>query len=197
MHQLAAIKEIQEKIALYEDMKAYSQLYEIFSDGLQRFSYSLVRSREVAEEIVSDVFIKLWQIRSRLMDIENLKVYLFTIAKNFSLNYLSRNYTSMVISLETLDIEPMIELHNPADLCISSDLVAQIRKLIRQLPPQCRLIFQLVKEEGLQYKEVAAILDISPLTVRNQLAIAVKKIGETLPAYLHSPVSLMDRFSPS
>ena len=59
MNQLTAISEIQLRIALYEDMKAYKQLYELLSDGLYRFSYSLVRSAEVAEEIVSDVFIKI------------------------------------------------------------------------------------------------------------------------------------------
>jgi RNA polymerase sigma-70 factor (ECF subfamily) len=54
-----------------------------------------------------------------------------------------------------------------------------MRRIVQQLPPQCRLIFQLVREEGLRYKEVAAVLDVSPYTVRNQLAIAMQKIGET------------------
>jgi RNA polymerase sigma-70 factor (ECF subfamily) len=178
-------------------MKAYGQLYELLTDGLQRFAFSLVRSSEVAEEIVSDVFIKVWQIRGKLMEIDNLKVYLYTIAKNFSLNYITRNYKNTVVSLEVLDIEAVIEFNGPAEMCISADLVNQIRRVIQQLPPQCRLIFQLVKEEGLQYKEVAAILDISPLTVRNQLAIGIRKIGETLPVYLQSSISLLSRFSHS
>jgi len=192
-----AIREMQERIAFYEDMKAYNQLFELLSGGLFRFTYSLVRSNEVAEEIVSDVFIKVWQIRDRLPEIENLKVYLYTIAKNFSLNYLTKHYKNTVISLEELDVETVIELNGPAEMCISSDLIQQIQKIIRQLPPQCRLIFQLVKEEGLRYKEVAAVLDISPLTVRNQLAIAIRKIGEALPAYLQSDFTIINRFSTS
>ncbi len=99
MNQFTAISEIQLRIALYEDMKAYKQLYELLSDRLYRFSYSLVRSAEVAEEIVSDVFIKIWQMRSRLAEIENLRVYLYTIARNCSLNYLARNADSRVIGL--------------------------------------------------------------------------------------------------
>ncbi len=192
-----AIREMQERIAFYEDMKAYNQLFELLSDGIFRFTYSLVKSNEVAEEIVSDVFIKLWQIRDRLPEIENLKVYLYTIAKNFSLNYLTKHYKNTVISLEELDVESVIEFNGPAEMCISADLIQQIRRIIRQLPPQCRLIFQLVKEEGLKYKEVAAVLDISPLTVRNQLAIAIRKIGEALPAYLQSDFTVINRFSPS
>ena len=166
------------RIALYEDMKAYKQLYELLANGLYRFSYSMVRSAEVAEEIVSDVFIKLWQMRARLSEVDNLKVYLYTIARNCSLNYLERNADSRVIGLENLDNAAFVEGANPADLCISADLANQMRRIVQQLPPQCRLIFQLVREEGLRYKEVAAILDVSPFTVRNQLAIAMQKIGE-------------------
>jgi RNA polymerase sigma-70 factor (ECF subfamily) len=72
-----------------------------------------------------------------------------------------------------------------------------IRRVIEKLPPQCKLIFQLVKEEGLKYKEVAAILDISPFTVRNQLTIAVRMISEILPAYLQQGLHFENKFSPS
>ncbi len=197
MKQPAVIWEIQQRIAFYEDMKAYNQLYELLSDGVHRFSYSLVKSNEIAEEIVSDVFIKLWEIRSKLMEIENLRVYLYTIAKNFSLNYIAKNYKNRNISLDMIDIEAVIGVGGPVEMCISADLVRQIRQVIRQLPPQCKLIFQMVKEDGLKYKEVAAILDISPLTVRNQLAIAIRKIGETLPAYLAPDILLTGKFSQS
>ena len=197
MDHSVAIREMQERIAFYEDMKAYNQLFELLSGGLFRFTYSLVKSNEVAEEIVSDVFIKLWQIRDRLPEIENLKVYLYTIAKNFSLNYLTKHYKNTVVSLDELDVETVIEFNGPAEMCISADLIQQIRRIIGQLPPQCRLIFQLVKEDGLKYKEVAAVLEISPLTVRNQLAIAIRKIGETLPAYLQSGFTMINRFSHS
>jgi RNA polymerase sigma-70 factor (ECF subfamily) len=159
-------------------MKAYKRLYELLSDGLYRFSYSMVRSPEVAEEIVSDVFIKVWQMRSRLAEIDNLRVYLYTIARNFSLNYLSRNADGRVVGLDSLESLAMAEGNDPAERCISADLANQMRRIVQQLPPQCRIIFQLVREEGLQYKEVAAILDISPYTVRNQMAIAIQKLAE-------------------
>jgi RNA polymerase sigma-70 factor (family 1) len=192
MGNTAVIWEIQQRIALNEDIKAYNQLYDLLSGGLFRFSRSMVKSNEIAEEIVSDVFVKLWQIRTRLMDIENLKVYLYTIAKNFSLNYLKKKYKGIVVNLDSIDVEAAIS--GPEEMCISADLVNQIRQVIQGLPPQCKLIFQLVKEEGLKYKEVADILDISPLTVRNQLAIAIRKIGEALPAYLHKVSPFVNKF---
>lgn len=178
-------------------MKAYKDLYYLSFDGLHRFSFSIVRSKEVAEEIVSDVFIKIWQIRGRLTEIQNLKVYLYTITRNFSLNYLQRVYKNAPVSIEDVDIEPVVEIGNPEELCISAEVMNTIRQAIQQLPPQCRLIFQLVKEDGLKYKEAAEVLNISALTVRNQLAIAVRKLGESLPAYMQTMISATKGFSAS
>lgn len=197
MREHSAIWELQQRIAVYEDMQAYKQLYDLLSEGLHRFCFSFVKSKEVAEEIVSDVFIKLWQIREKLSGIENLRVYLYTIARNFSLNYITRNFKNPVISLESIDIEFMASLTVPPDMGFSAEIVDQIRIAIDNLPPQCKLIFQLVKEEEMKYKEVAAILNISPLTVRNQLAIAIRKISEALPSHLKPPVYFSSKFSPS
>jgi RNA polymerase sigma-70 factor (family 1) len=192
----ANIPELQRRIALYEDMKAYKELYELLYSGLHRFSYSIVRSKEAAEEIVSDVFIKIWQIRDRLPEIGNLRVYLYTITKNFSLNYIQRNYKNSPVSMDDMDIELVIEIGTPEDLCISAEMIQKIRLAIRQLPPQCRIIFQLIKEDGMRYKEVAEVLNISVFTVRNQLAIAIKKLAEALPFY-HRPIFQSNNFSAS
>ena len=162
-------------------MQAYQAIYDLFFPNLHRFCYSFVKSPEIAEEIVSDVFIKLWQIRNKLTEIENLKVYLYQIAKNFCLNYITRHFKNPVASLDEMDLETVISLDNPEELCISSDIIHSIQQSIKQLPPQCRLIFQMVKEDGMRYKEVADILHISVLTVRNQVAIAIKKVAESLP----------------
>jgi RNA polymerase sigma-70 factor (ECF subfamily) len=177
------IRSLQQRIALYEDMQAYQALYNLFFHPLHRFCFSFVKSPEAAEEIVSDVFIKVWQIRNKLPEVENLKVYLYQIAKNFCLNYITRHFKNPVTRLDDIDVETVISLDNPEELCISADIVQRIRQTIRQLPPQCRLIFQMVKEDGMRYKEVADVLQVSVLTVRNQVAIATRKIGEALPAY--------------
>jgi RNA polymerase sigma-70 factor (ECF subfamily) len=174
-------------------MEAYHALYDHFYNNLHYFCFSFVKSNEAAEEIVSDVFIKLWQIRNQLTGIEHLKVYLYSIAKNFCLNYITRHFRNPVASLDELDIEPMVHMGNPEELCISSDLLSKIRSAIHQLPPQCRLIFQMVKEDGMKYKEVASILNISPLTVRNQLAIAIRKIAAILPKYLAGELEIKSR----
>ncbi len=193
---LTAIQELQIRIALYEDMKAYETLYQQMFEHLHKFSFSIIKSNEAAEEIVSDVFIKVWQMRSRLAEIGNLKVYLYAIAKNFSINYLHKNYKNIPFSIDELDIEPVVGIGNPEELCISAEMVNRIREAIRSLPPQCRLVFQLVKEDGLKYKEAADVLDLSVLTVRNQLAIAIRKIAAVLPSYARESASL-SKFSAS
>ena len=165
-------------------MKAYQELYEMLFSKLKNYCYSYVKSDEAAEELVSDVFIKIWQIRNRLPEIDNLKLYLYTVAKNFSLNYITKNFKNPVISIDAMDIEPVISFGNPEELCISADIIHQIRACIRTLPPQCRLIFQMVKEYGFTYKEVAAHFNISVLTVRNQVFIATRKLAEMIPAYI-------------
>jgi RNA polymerase sigma-70 factor (family 1) len=193
----AKIKDLQQRIALYDDMQAYKELYKLFFDRLYRFAFSIVKSKEAAEEIVSDVFIKIWQLRNELIEINNLQVYLYTIAKNFSLNYITKYYKNPVISLDEIEFETLIALNNPEDILISTDICNRINEAIRALPSQCKLIFQLVKEDGLKYKEVARILNISVFTVRNQVAIASKKIGEAIPVHLYSINSVKEMFSAS
>jgi len=190
------IRTLQQKIGLYEDMKAYESLYMLLSPRLRNFCFSLVKSNEAAEEIVSDVFIKLWQIKNKLPDIENLKVYRYTIAKNFCLNYIARHFKNPVIRLDEMDIEPVVQLGNPEDLCISADAVRKIKQCIKELPPQCRIIFQLVKEDGMSYREAAEVLNISVLTVRNQVFIATRKVGALIPASMQS-ILYTDRRSAS
>jgi len=190
------------RIALSEDMTAYEELYLLMFDSLFHFSYSFVKSKQVAEELVSDVFIKLWQIRSRLNAIENLKLYLFGMTKNFSLSYLARASKNLSIhlddmDLDAIDIESVIEFKNPEDLYISKETIKNVMKALQDLPPQCQIIFSLVKVEGLKYKEVARLLDISMFTVRNQVAIATKKIEAALPQKPQFHIPFQDKFSAS
>lgn len=197
MQTAETIQELQKRIALYEDIKAYKKLFDLLFDGLHRFSFSFVKSSEVAEEIVSDVFIKIWQIRSRLHEIENIRVYIFTITRNFSLNYIARNYKSPVVSLDSLEVEAIVAVNNPEEQYISAESIARIRETIQQLPVQCKLVFQLIKEDGLSYKEAASVLGLSVFTVRNQLSIAVSRIAASLPQYLLSSLKEANRFSAS
>ena len=176
---MEVIKDLQRQIAMH-DLRAYKELYMLLFDGLHKLSFSLTKSREGAEEIVSDTFIKLWQIRNQLHHIDNLKGYLYTTTRNLSLNYLAKKSRYPVSYLSDVNVDMFVEFNSPEHLFISNETIKGIERAIQGLPPQCKMVFQLVREEGLKYKEVASELNISVFTVRNQMQIATKKISDAL-----------------
>jgi RNA polymerase sigma-70 factor (family 1) len=175
-----SIKYLQSRIALFGDQKAYKELFTSCYPSLFLFAKSMVKSKESAEEIVSDVFIKIWEKRRELEKIDNLKVYLYVSTRNTALNYLNLQKRTLTNPIEEFQGEFTSIYFDPEQLMITADMLALIKRSIDQLPPKCKIIFKLVKEDGLKYREVAEILEISVKTVENQLAIALQKIGNTV-----------------
>src|SRR5450432_242319 len=176
----AKIKYLQEQIARNDDTTAYKELFVSFYNPLLRFAVTLVKSKEQAEEIVSDVFINIWEKRKRINSINNLKVYLFIAVKNTSLNYLSRQNKNLTDSVDEAGMEFKSIYFDPEQLMVTAEMVARIKAAIEALPPKCKLIFKLIKEDELKYRDVAEILNISLKTVESQIAIALKKIGNSI-----------------
>jgi len=176
----AKVKCLQEQIARNDDTFAYKELFVSFYNPLLRFAITLVKSKEQAEEVVSDVFINIWEKRKRINSIGNLKVYLFIAVKNTALNYLSRQNKNLTDSVDEAGIEFTSIYFDPEQLMVTAEMVARIKDAIEQLPPKCKLIFKLIKEEELKYRDVAEILGVSIKTVESQITIALKKIGATI-----------------
>jgi RNA polymerase sigma-70 factor (family 1) len=168
---------LKEKIAA-SDQSSFRQLFHLYAKKLTQFAFAIVKSNEAAREIVDEVFIKIWKNRSSITTIQNLTVYLYTAIKNTSLNYLSaRAKQNMVESFDFFSIQ-LSDNNSPEKTMITSELLKKINAAIDQLPPRCKMVFKLVREDGLSYKEVGAILKISPKTVDAQMMIAVKQISE-------------------
>lgn len=174
------IRELQFKIAQNNDDHAFGQLYMSFIHNLQKFAYSIIKNRELAEEIVSDVFIKIWQNKAHLTKIDNFKLYIYISTKNTALNYLSRHFRKEIISLDEMSLNIPAFSYNPENLMITSEAVKKIEFAIQNLPLRCRLIFKLAKEDGLKYNDIAKLLNISVNTIDNQMAIALKKISSAI-----------------
>ena len=184
------IKDLLMQISEADDMRAYEKFYYSFYTPLYNFGFSIVGSKQQAEDIISEVFIKIWRFRKSLPKVNNISTYLYTSVRNGAIDYLNRKRKYKIIHFSPSDYKDIfIELRNPSDHCISTELMKKINAAINQLPPQCKVIFRLVKEDGLSYKQVAEIMHISPLTVRNQLAIATRRMGEILPEYIHEDFS--------
>lgn len=173
------ILRLQQEIALQGDQTAYKELYLIFYQPLLQFAYSFVRSHENAEEIVSDVFVNLWKRKEELNGIQNLKLYLFVSTKNTALNYL-RSQKKPLLQAEQYQVQLQSIYFDPERLMITAEMVNRVQAAIRKLPPRCQLIFKLVKEDGLKYREVAELLNLSLKTVENQVATATRKLGEAM-----------------
>jgi RNA polymerase sigma-70 factor (family 1) len=174
------LRELQTRIAK-DDETAFTQLYLHFGKKLIHFSVSLVRSKEIAEELVEDVFVKLWANRNHIIEIENLTVYLYVAVKNKSLNALSQKAKELVAaSFDYLDTTVDEFAADPYDLMITAEMMSRMHHAIESLPPRCKMIFKLIREDGLRYKEVGDILNISVNTIDAQMAIAVKKICTAL-----------------
>jgi RNA polymerase sigma-70 factor (ECF subfamily) len=180
MYHTYHLSELQHRIAAFDDQHAYKELFQRFQPRMMQFVYSIVHSRELAEEVVSDVFIRIWEKRKTLDHIHNLKLYLYVAAKNLSINCLRKQDKFRTMELNELKVDLVSFDLNPQQLLISGESLKRIHEAIQALPPKCKMIFKLVKEDGLRQKEVAELLHISARTVENQLAVATKKIGKAL-----------------
>lgn len=168
------------RIQFDNDEAAFRQFYTDNVFRLFQFAFTFIQNREQSEEIVNDVFLKLWQNRSRINQIDNISVYLYVAVKNTAANYLRRLKGQRRVDLENEVVHHFYLSPDPEQLLVTDELRRRIEVSIDGLPARCKLIFKLVKEDGLSATEVAAILDISYKTVTTQLTIALKKLEEAL-----------------
>ena len=158
-------------------------MFSYYSPRLSQFAYSIVKIKEAAAEIVDDVFIKLWKQRESAASIANIRVYLYVAVKNSSLNYLSsKAHRQITEPFNHFDITLSRE-QAPDERMISAELQEKIRSAVESLPPRCKMIFKLVREDGLRYRDVAEILNLTVNTVDAQMVIAVKRISEKVQAH--------------
>ncbi len=171
------------KVSLYDDQSYFEKIYAAYYNKLFRLSLSIVKSEEIAEEVYDDVMLNIWEKRKQLNEINNFTVYLYVSVKNASLRHLSRS--SKISSVNINDVIVDIEDMNPIahERLIAREFMEKINTVIASLPPQCKLVFKLVKEDGLKYKEVAEILDISVKNVEYHMGNALKKISNSISAY--------------
>ncbi len=176
---LTEIHALQKRICLDSDEAAFTTLFRLFYKSLYHFAVQYVHRHEAAEEVVNDVFIKIWKQRSGLSEVQQLESYLFVAVKNGSLNYI-KQYSQYHIAIDDANTGKLISLHNPEQDVEWKELYFKLQQAINGLPDQCRAVFRLVKEEGFKIKEVADILGISPRTVETQLYRAVKRLDSIL-----------------
>lgn len=163
-----------------DDANAFREIFDLFYTDLRSFSRSIVQNEHIAEDIVENVFIKLWENRKTLGNINNLSAYLFTATKYASINSLKAKKNTTDIDLEELGDNNLYTFTTPESTMIWKENIRQIENAINELPPRYKLVFYLIKEKGLTSREVAKLLNTSPRTVETQLYQSLKKITAVL-----------------
>jgi RNA polymerase sigma-70 factor (ECF subfamily) len=158
------------------DTNAFRLLYDGFHHDLYKFAQNVVKSQALAEDIVQDTFIKVWDKRAQLAPELSIKSYLFTICRNLCLDTLQKAATQEPLRSEIIDnYEATIEDN---DLDLQNE--ALLHRAIASLPAQRRLVFEKAKFENLSYDQIAAELGISKGTVSDHLVKAMRAVRDYL-----------------
>ncbi len=159
---------------------AFRTFMEQHSSHLYYYALGLVKSKEPAEEIVSDVFFEVWKMRETLDQIQNLKSWMLTVTYRKAISHLRKKSDKKNVSFDEIDQYVFEPIQSPDVEIISQEEVDRINKAIEQLPPKCKHVFFLAKIERLPYLEIADMLGISVKTINNHIAFAIKSISNNL-----------------
>jgi RNA polymerase sigma-70 factor, ECF subfamily len=161
------------------DPSAFEALFHAYHAGMCSFAYRYLGARDLAEEIVQEVFLCVWERRETWHVRTSVRSYLLTAVRNAALSYLRhervvrRRQIEIPDSQETLAVSPEVRAQE-------AELITAVREAIARLPERCRVAFTLHREQGLTYVEVAEVLGISPRTVEVQIGRALKALRKRL-----------------
>jgi RNA polymerase sigma-70 factor (family 1) len=173
------LKDLLNEVALNNSRVSFKRLYLLYYHKMFSLAKSLVKSEEVAEELTNDLFLNLWMQRDRLLQIGNFTFYCYTAIKNRCLTYLSKPQVKKV-DIDDIELTIADSSATGEDQLICQDLAKVIDSSLKALPGQCRLVFKLLREDGLKYREVAELLDISIKTVEYHMGNALKRLAEDI-----------------
>jgi RNA polymerase sigma-70 factor (ECF subfamily) len=165
------------------DKSSFARLFTLYYDKFIHIALLYVQGYNNAEDIVSEVFIKILKYAKKMADVDRVEAYLYRMVKNQCYDFLKKKenrYLTVIDDIDdyffdrTGDLRLEVECH---------ELQKIIDNCIDKLPPKRKVIYQLVKDDKLSYKEVAEVLNIAPKTVENQLGYAIKSIRKVLEAY--------------
>lgn len=156
---------------------AFAQFYTIYFQKLVLVSVNYVKDEFVAQEIVQDTFLKLWEAPQSIEAVKSIKSYLYKAVINASLNYINRQKS---IEQHHEFLASNFSEEYIIDLDGENEMIVFLRKEIDKLPSKCKKIFKMNRFDGLKYKEIAQVLNISERTVENHIANALKILREAV-----------------
>lgn len=160
----------------------FEKLYENNFTKLFYFAYNILNDYRDSEDAVADAFVSIWNRWNELSNIENITAYLYRSVRNNCLKIREKKHLSLDLIEET-SFDLIIDPQSPELNLLSKEAIAKIIKAIGELPPRCKLVFILAKEQEMTYSEISILLDISTKTVQNQMTKALDHLRKTLKEY--------------
>ena len=171
------------------DEKAFRQIYEQYWNRIYTMALLYFKSPVAAQDMVQEVFLKVWVNRSELPVLNSFGAWLHITARNLLISSLRKKATQYVWGME--DNATVADQEPSADERLAmKETAGLIRRAIEQLPPQQQKIYRMSREQGLKLTEVAAALDLSHNTVREHMSKALKNIRVYLLRHLEIGVIL-------
>jgi RNA polymerase sigma-70 factor (family 1) len=164
------------------DPSAFETLFHAYYAPLCSFAYRYLGARDLAEEIVQEVFLCIWERRESWDVRTSVRSYLLTSVRNAALSYLRHERVVRRRQAEVRDSHESVAA-SPEACALEAETVVAVRQAIARLPDRCRLVFTLHREQGLTYAEVAEALGISPRTVEVQIGRALKSLRKALASH--------------
>ncbi|SIS90304.1 RNA polymerase sigma-70 factor, ECF subfamily [Zobellia uliginosa] len=164
------------------DEHAYELLFNKYHKDIYRYAYSLIKSKEHAEEVVQEVFVKVWLKRAKLKPELSFKSFLFTIAKNTAYDFLVKASKDQKLKQHVFN-NTSVSYSPVENYMLNTEYELLKEKAINSLPPKRKLIFEMSRNEGKSYQDISSELGITTQTVKNQMSQALGSISAFLESY--------------
>jgi RNA polymerase sigma-70 factor (ECF subfamily) len=192
---LSAFLPYDEKALLFQlaagDEEAFASVYRHYQGALDHFLTRFVKSPQLAEDLSQEIFLKIWEQREKLSELLSFRAFLFTVARNYTLNILHKAGRSQAAMGEiTRHALSQHAQSQTEDVVLSREYQEFLDRVIQNLPPRAREVFRLCRQQQLSYEEVAAQLGISRNSVKNHMVHSMKVLRTSVERDLQIPLSL-------
>ncbi|QIL76863.1 RNA polymerase sigma-70 factor [Hymenobacter sp. HDW8] len=168
----------------HTDAEAFMEtLFRAFYRSLANVAFRVVQDRAVAEDLVQDVLLNVWKNRETLHITSTYQAYLFRAAMNSALRHAARQKRQVAWDRASL---PDSGRNTTDEQVYGQEAEAAVAAALDTLPPQCRAVFLLSRQEGMSYQQIADALEVAPKTVENQMGKALRMLRKGLQGLLHS-----------
>lgn len=162
--------------------KAFEALFDIYKDKIYAFSYKILKSKDLADDIVIEVFAKIWKGREFIQPGLTFQAYLFKITKNHIVNFLNKASSDSRVQ-EQLLISVNYYRSSTEEEIIYNEYLTIAKQVINQMPKRRRQVFKLKTEQGMSYEQIASHLGVSKNTVKSHLTAATTHLRSVFNMY--------------